>query len=247
MPFPLILLFVAVAALAVFYAYLCTPRGKGWFGEFRVKLIAGKTKKGTRYVINNLVLKIDEEKTSQIDHVVINRNGVFVIETKNYSGRIYGNENQLEWTQVLNYGKVKNKLYNPIKQNKTHIFHVSRLLQGKIPLVSAVVFVQGNIRYIEAKGVYSLSGLKTLLNTPYIGLSVEEMENVYQTLLDANDKTVSISQHVENIAAMQEAIRNDVCPRCGKQLVVRHGKSGDFMGCSGYPDCRFTKQLQKHN
>lgn len=245
MPFPLILLFVVVGILAICVSYLRTPRGKGWLGEFRVKLIAGKTKKGTRYVINNLVLKIDEGKTSQIDHVVINRNGVFVIETKNYSGRIYGNENQLEWTQVLSYGKVKNKLYNPIKQNKTHVFHISRLLKGKIPLVSAVVFVQGNIQFIDADGVYSLYGLKKLLNAPYIELSVEEMESVYQTLLDANDQSVRLSHHVENISAMQEAIRNDVCPRCGKQLVIRHGKSGDFMGCSGYPDCRFTKQLQK--
>ncbi|MBR4336548.1 MAG: NERD domain-containing protein [Clostridia bacterium] len=244
MPFPLILLFVAVAALAVFYAYLCTPRGKGWIGEFRVKLIAGKTKKGTRYVINNLVLKIDEGKTSQIDHVVINRNGVFVIETKNYSGRIYGSENQLEWTKVLNYGRVKNKLYNPIKQNNTHVYHVSRLLKGKLPIYSAVVFVQGNVQFIEAGGVCSLSELKRLLNTPLSSLTPEEMESAYQTLLDANDKTVSLSQHVENISAMREAIRNDVCPRCGKQLVVRHGKTGDFMGCSGYPDCRFTKQLQ---
>ena len=60
-----------------------------------------------------MLLQLDNGKTSQIDHIVINSEGVFVIETKNYAGRIYGNDNQLEWTQVLVYGKVKNKLkYN---------------------------------------------------------------------------------------------------------------------------------------
>lgn len=54
-----------------------------------------------------------------IDHVVISKYGVFVIETKNYRGWIIGNEKSEYWTQVIY--KRKERLYNPIKQNYGHI------------------------------------------------------------------------------------------------------------------------------
>ena len=41
--------------------------------------------------------------------------------------------------------------------------------------------------------------------------------------------------------APESALRTDLCPRCGKQLVPRKGKIGPFIGCSRYPNCRFTK------
>ncbi len=233
---------IIVAAILLVGAYLSTPAGRGWLGEFRVKLIIGKTKPGVRYIINDLVIKTEDGKTSQIDHVCINQNGIFVIETKNYSGRIYGKENQQEWTQVLNYGRTKNRFYNPIKQNRTHVYRIAQILPKGTPIDPAVVFVQGNVGFIEASGVYTLSGLKTLINTPMRGFSQEEMENFYHLLLNADDESVTRSEHVRNIAELQETVERNVCPRCGKPLVLRHGKYGDFWGCSGYPDCRFIKK-----
>lgn len=240
MPFLIALVFILVA-LTVF---LRTPQGRGWLGELKVKLVIGRTKPDIKYVINNLTLRIGENKTSQIDHVVINEHGVFVIETKNYSGRIYGNETQLEWTQVLNYGNVKNKLYNPIKQNRTHLYHISNLLNGKLPLFSAVVFVQGNTQYINASGVYNLRELRRLLksNTGEY-LSPEKMEEAYKTLLNANDASITKREHIQNININKQNISSNICPRCGKALVLRKGKNGNFMGCKGYPQCKFTKNI----
>jgi len=237
MPFLFALIIIIVVAVTV----LRSPRGRGWLGELRVKLLLGKTVPGKKYVINNLVLKIDENKTSQIDHVFINSGGIFVIETKNYSGRIYGNESRLEWTQVLSYGKVKNKLYNPIKQNQTHIYHISNVLTEKLPIISAVVFVQGNTQYIRAEGVYNLYGLKRILKSRVGVLTAEEMERAFSEISCANDTSVSNRQHVRNIQAMQADIASNICPRCGKSLVLRDGKKGSFYGCSGYPHCKFTK------
>ena len=240
MPFLIALVFILVA-LTVF---LRTPQGRGWLGELKVKLVIGRTKPDIKYVINNLTLRIGENKTSQIDHVVINEHGVFIIETKNYSGRIYGNETQLEWTQVLNYGNVKNKLYNPIKQNRTHLYHISNLLNGKLPLFSAVVFVQGNTQYINASGVYNLRELRRLLksNTGEY-LSPEKMEEAYKTLLNANDASITKREHIQNININKQNISSNICPRCGKALVLRKGKNGNFMGCIGYPQCEFTKNI----
>lgn len=113
--FVLVLLFIILL--------LRTPAGRGRIGEFKVKMIIGKNKKGYRYVINDLRIRSNDGKTSQIDHVVIQANGVFVIETKNYSGKIYGDAQQREWTQVLQYGKVKKILQSNQAKHNPHLSH----------------------------------------------------------------------------------------------------------------------------
>ena len=193
--------------LAIVLGLMKSPWFIGAFGEWRVKIALGKTVEGSRYVINNLMLQSKDGKTSQIDHILINKNGIFVIETKNYSGRIYGNESQLEWTQVLNYGKVKNKLYNPVKQNKTHIYHISNILSERFTINSAVVFVQGNIQYIESRNVYDLKGLKRLIGRGETVLSSDQMKKIYNELIVANDQSISLREHVENIENMKQNIR----------------------------------------
>ena len=228
----------------VIAAFLNTYQGRGWLGELKVKMVIGKTKPDEQYIINNLKLRIDGNKTSQIDHVVINKNGIFVIETKNYSGRIYGSESHMMWTQVFNrrYRTVKYKLYNPIKQNMTHLYHISSLLPKNFPLYSAVVFVQGNTQNIHAKGVYTLGQLKHLLHTTFGSqLSPQQMREAYEILFDANDSSISRTEHMQNIRTAQNNIAQNTCPRCGRKLVLRHGKNGSFFGCAGYPSCKFTK------
>ncbi len=243
MEFLYIVVVVAII-IGIGMGLLQSSRGKGWIGEQIVKIVIGKTKEGKKYVINDLRLKVSEDRTSQIDHVLINEKGIFVIETKNYSGRIYGKESQLEWTQVLNYGKVKNKLYNPVKQNKTHVYHISNMLSERLPIFSAVVFIQGNTQYIESENVYSLKGLKRLISQEGKNvLSIAQMQTAYNELSGANDQSISLREHVENIENMRQNIQDGICPRCGKKMVVRHGKSGDFMGCTGYPECKFTKKI----
>lgn len=52
------------------------------------------------HVLNNITLKL-EKGTTQVDHILVSKFGVFVIETKHYSGWIFGDENSKEWTQVI--------------------------------------------------------------------------------------------------------------------------------------------------
>ena len=80
------------------------------------------------------------ESTTQIDHLYVSRYGIFVVETKNYAGWIYGDAEQKQWTQVLY--QQKRRFYNPLKQNETHIKALAYLL--KLPMEtfhSIVVFV----------------------------------------------------------------------------------------------------------
>jgi hypothetical protein len=224
------------------------PVVKGFWGELIVKIVIGKTSEKIgkeKFVINNFLMQLDTGKTSQTDHIVINSNGVFVIETKNYSGRIYGNDTQKEWTQVLNYGKVKNKFYNPVKQNATHVHLIKKLLPPQIPVYSVVVFIKGNISYIDSVYVYTLWGLSKIIkqkNTPTI--SLEQMKSINETLMQKNKSgTISNLEHVHNIQQTQKDIANNICPRCGATLVKRQGKNGSFLGCSNFPKCKFTKSL----
>ena len=60
------------------------------------------------HLLNHVTLKL-ADGTTQIDHVLISRFGVFVIETKNYSGWIFANAKQATWTQVLFHKKFKLK------------------------------------------------------------------------------------------------------------------------------------------
>ena len=91
---------------------------KGWIGEKAVQFgIWLKLDKNTYRRYHGLILQT-ENGTTQIDHVLLSIYGIFVVETKNYGGWIYGGETQREWTQVF-FDK-KNKFQNPLHQNYKH-------------------------------------------------------------------------------------------------------------------------------
>src|SRR5512147_1006634 len=58
------------------------------------------------HLLNHVTLRLDDG-TTQIDHILVSRFGVFVIETKDYKGWIFGNEKDPYWTQVLFHSKFK--------------------------------------------------------------------------------------------------------------------------------------------
>ena len=68
----------------------------------------------------------DEKGTHQIDHIVISKYGIFVIEMKNYYGLILGNQYKEKWYQCL--GKNKYAFHNPMYQNYGHVKALSNAL-----------------------------------------------------------------------------------------------------------------------
>lgn len=222
-----------------------SPETKGKIGELKVKLTLGRGKAGEKRIVNNIIVE-EDGKTSQIDHVVINGRGIFCIETKNYAGRIYGSEDQLHWTQVLAYGRTKNQFYNPLKQNWTHAMRLSHMLEDEYPVYSIVVFTHNNTRYISARDVVGLKGLNKLLSSKgeENALTPEQVETVANRLLFIKDvKMVTEDDHMNEINKAKTDIANNICPRCGGNLVLRRGKYGSFYGCNNYPKCRFIKKI----
>lgn len=233
---------VFVIGITVLAAYLKSPSVRGKRGENRVRRIIGKTQEGLRYVFNDYKI-VDEGMSCQIDHILINQNGVFAIETKNYSGNIYGTDEQREWTQVLAYGKIKNKIYNPVKQNNAHLYRIRKILPKEFPLVSIVVFVQNNTQHINSKVAIPLYSLYDHIGKNRgITLSSEKIEEAARLLQEAQATEITKKEHIENIQLMRDKIAQNICPRCGGKLVLRHGKYGQFYGCENYPNCKFIKK-----
>lgn len=116
---------------------------KGLFGEFLVNLSARLfLDKHQYHLIKNVTLP-SEEGTTQIDHIIVSRYGVFVVETKNMKGWIFGSERQRQWTQKI-YRR-SYKFQNPLHQNYKHLKTLQQLLGLRDDQIhSVVVFVGGS-------------------------------------------------------------------------------------------------------
>lgn len=111
------------------------------------------------HLLNHITLKL-KDGTTQIDHILVSRFGVFVIETKDYKGWIFANAKHATWTQVLYRWKFK--FQNPIFQNMRHVRAVQELLDFLPPeaIKSTVVFTgRAEFKTEMPSGVYTLSGL----------------------------------------------------------------------------------------
>lgn len=90
-------------------------------------------------IFHDLYLRKRSGNYAQIDLVVPTTAGIVVFEVKDYSGWIYGNGNNSQWTQVLSYGSQKYRFYNPIKQNYSKVQELRKLI-GNVPFFSVIVF-----------------------------------------------------------------------------------------------------------
>lgn len=159
-------------------------------------------------VINDIYLPL-YDKTTQIDHILIGRFGVIIIETKNYSGDIYGDFKKQNWTQII--GNDKNKLYNPIMQNQTHIDNIRNIFNKEniynVNVDGLVVFPATNVNLFVPKklNVIKLRKLKKVLNkTRYIDKGVD-IDKVYNAIIkyQVNDKQL-LNNHNKNVKKMSK-------------------------------------------
>lgn len=112
---------LVLTVLAIFSRILRSPFVKGRLGETAVAAGALRNLEKDGYrVFNDLILaRRDGRGTTQIDHVIASYHGIFVVETKNYDGWIFGDVESRYWTQILR-GK-KSRFQNPLHQNAMHI------------------------------------------------------------------------------------------------------------------------------
>lgn len=167
---------------------------QGSNGERYIAKLLQELPEGYR-VLNDLLLKY-EGYTVQIDHVIVSEYGVFVIETKNFRGIIYGSAEKKRWVQI-NKGK-KRLFYNPTIQNNRHRFVISRICKLPIEKVIPITVFVGKCKlYLEVVGRTILS--KDLL--PYIygitekRLDQSDVEKIYNRLESKNITNESARRH----------------------------------------------------
>ena len=133
-----ILAFVAIGIIKVFKPFI-----KGKVGEFAVALHVKLYLKDPEYILlNDCTLPDEQSGTTQIDHILLSPYGIFIIETKNYKGWIFGSERQKLWTQKI--FKKSYKFQNPLHQNYKHQKVLEQVLADIITpeyLHSIVVFM----------------------------------------------------------------------------------------------------------
>lgn len=224
-----------------------SPWFKGLIGETIVNLALKLQLNSDDYhLIKNVTLPTETGST-QIDHILVSQYGIFVIETKNMKGWIFGTEKQKQWTQKI--FKHTSKFQNPLHQNYKHTKTLASCIDiDESNIFSAIVFVGssefktdipenvtyagGLIRYIKSKKHKILSSNETQL-------CVEKIES--------GRLTPSLKTHRAHVQHVKELRNNKTpeksCPRCNSPMVLRTSKQGahagkKFWGCSQFPKCR---------
>jgi hypothetical protein len=130
-------------------------------GEAAVRReLAARFPSSAYHLLNNVTLPT-ADGTTQVDHILVSRFGVFVLETKHYTGWLYANPAASQWTQV--HFKKHYKFQNPIHQNRKHVSTVVKLLDflTEDQIHSIVVFTgDATFKTERPTGVVSLSELQ---------------------------------------------------------------------------------------
>lgn len=184
--------------------------------------------------------------SSQIDHVLISRYGIFVIETKNYKGWIYGNDDADKWTKNV-FGR-RYYFANPLRQNNAHVKALSNAFcKSENYFIPIVVFLHDATLKCHTKGTVIYAGqlLDRIYSYQNPIMSMEEVQRLADILynISVEQETTRIEHlnYVHRSKNQRNAqISSGICPSCGGQLKLRQGKYGSFYGCSSYPKCRFT-------
>lgn len=132
---------IFIVGVLLLTTYLSSPKFKGKLGEFAVTLHAKQYLNEQYSLLNDCTLPDEVGGATQIDHILLSPFGVFVIETKNYQGWIFGSERQKQWTQKLY--KKSFKFQNPLHQNYKHLRTLEKILEDIVDpqyLHSLVVF-----------------------------------------------------------------------------------------------------------
>ncbi|MGI2784411.1 NERD domain-containing protein [Vibrio alginolyticus] len=224
---------------------------KGAFGEFLVNRLLSKLPESDYTLIKDVTLPTSDG-TTQVDHIVVSKYGIFVVETKNMKGWIFGSTRQKQWTQKIY--RHSSKFQNPLRQNYKHIKALETLLGcSEEHLHSVIVFIgdstfktemppnvtyaRGSIRYIQQFNDVVFS------DKDYARLT----ESINQIKLKRGIITdLKHRKHVKEVVTSKAS--SNQCPRCGSEMVLRETKRGEnigkqFWGCSTFPKCRAVKQF----
>lgn len=241
---------------------------KGFVGEWYVNNRLTAALDANEYqLFKNVTLPTEEGGSTQIDHILLSPYGLFVIETKNMKGWIFGSERQAKWTQQIY--KHKSSFQNPLRQNYKHTETLQDLLELPKDVVHSVViftaraefktdmpenvgYVSDAIKFIRSHDLKCFTAiqqveLKYQLSTKRLKQGIKThvkhakhvKEIVKEKELGKKMKVITATNIITEVGSSDTT--KPFCPRCNSQLLSRKNrKTGEtFLGCSSYPKCRY--------
>lgn len=234
--------------LAILAGVLKSPWFKGMFGEFQVNLAARLfLPKNEYHLIKDVTLRT-EGGTTQIDHIIVSRFGVFVIETKNMKGWIFGSANQKTWTQKIY--KHTNRFQNPLRQNYKHVKTLEALLNIPVDAIHSLVVFVGDSTFKSAMPenvTYAGGYIRHIKSKRKIVLSQADVDEVIAQIeqLRLQRGLATNREHVRHLQEKASPSKESAphCSKCGSGMVLRNARKGKnagktFWGCTQFPACR---------
>lgn len=218
---------------------------KGWIGEKKTSFdmwLSIDNKVFKRF--HNVIIP-SSNGTSQLDHILVSPFGVFIIETKNKDGWIFGSEEKAKWTQV--FPRKKYTFQNPLRQTYRQKKVLSEFLDINESIIKAVVYFVGDCSFRTQMPDNVLnSGLGKYVNKFSEVILSKNEENRIISKIESHLAVSNISNrdHVKSLKKRHNSKTN--CPRCGNELTLRTAKKGknagsNFLGCSNFPNCRYSQ------
>lgn len=221
---------------------------KGWFGEKKTAFYLWLSLNSKTYRRFHDVIIPSGNGTTQIDHLLVSPYGLFIVETKNRKGWIFGSEGQKSWTQSL-YGN-NYSFQNPIRQTFRQKKIVSEFLGVNESAVHTIIYFVGDCKFktelpenvIKSRlGKYIKQFKDRILLPEKVNRIVREIE------FYVSESSLTTKDHMRLLRKRHNS--TTVCPKCGSKLVERTAKKGanagtKFLGCDNYPQCRFTKDIK---
>ena len=220
---------------------------KGWWGEKKSAIKLWFSLNDKIYTKFHNIILLSNTGTTQIDHLVVSKFGLFIIETKNRKGWIYGSEKQPNWTQVLYKQKhsFQNPLYQTYRQKKVlcELFKVNE--NGIFPIIYFIGDCEFKTQFpenVRKKGVsnYIKSFNRVIFTDDEIAVVSDGIRD-HLSRYKLNDQN-----HLNSLEARHNSKTH--CPKCGNKLVIRTVKKGKntgdlFWGCASFPRCRYTRNV----
>lgn len=196
-------------AFAVLAGLLRSPRFKGWRGERAVQAAIRRQLNPLIYVdMHNVTLPTADGGSTQIDHLIFSPYGLFVLETKNYQGWIFGTEKQREWTQQI--FRKRSRFQNPLRQNYKHVKTLQSLLDIAPEHLHSVIAFVGDCEFKTEMPAHVTRGLGFVDHIQSFTQPVWSPEQM-QALLDKLDALrlqpgrATDRRHVAHVRQLQAA------------------------------------------
>ena len=240
-----------VIPVAFLIGLIKSPWFKGFFGEALVKAAARIRLPAETYKpIHNVTLPTLDGST-QIDHIFVSRFGIFVVETKNMKGWIFGDEHQAQWTQKI-YRK-SFRFQNPLRQNYKHVKALESALDVPSAVIHSIVVFAGSakLKTRMPKSITRGGGYVNYIKSfQEVVLSETEVQEAFMKIQAGRlaPTRETHRRHVEQLKTRSDPNAQRKCPKCGSSMVLRTSKRGknagnQFWGCSGYPECRVVQEV----